>query len=265
MEITPKPERILLADEDFVYGVNIDAYPNITRLKSTGNFAVMTLEEAQEQYDIARIGTSDEDLLVLNPYSNRYWSINESDLQDKFISDKAIAIKRACELFGAHCCILKEKVVEAEEKKRDIHAGGKYNGSKSAGGDVNINNNKKHSVNLSNEISFLNLNTPIASPSEIEKHLHQTGLVSNGTFKGFLDDLYMGRKLGGCQHIRVRFLRELQEALGVALKLDALKIINIAIDYKSTSSKVHEFEKELWVYFDEVPQETQNMFNAGLI
>lgn len=267
METTKKPKVIILQKKAIVDGFKYEFYPKLTKYYEAGKLDMITSKDALGRNDIVDSNYDEEkgEVLILNPYVQKYWSVEKDDLQDGFISSKALAIERAFDLMGAHCVILKERIKEKEDENTHAIIDGKYNGTKSVGVNVEVDKDNKLSLDLSTEIEFCNLNNTAASINDIEKHLNETGLDLDQQFQYLLEDLRAGRKekMKKKRHVRIEFTRELKSALKVAADLNALKILEIGVDVNTTSSKVHTIEKELWVYFDEVPQDVQDLFNAG--
>ena len=254
-----KPELLVLADDAFVGGVKKGYYNEFTDQVLVGNMKFITIDEANELRDsgeLPSISNPEEEVFMLNPYTQKYFSLKEKDIERKIISDEAIAIKTALSMMGAHCIIISEDVKDLTKDDKDIKVGATNMGK---GGNIDVKIEKELSVVLKTKIQVLDLNNKPQDKETIKSYLVSTGLIRNSIICSFFDTLSIKGELSSSEKIVVDFLSELKSAVDVAANID-YGPLNASLNVSIRNIHIHKISKSLIVYFGEVPPRINTLF-----
>lgn len=255
-----KPELLILADDDFVGGVNKGHYNEFSDQVLVGNLKFITIAEATKLRDKGELPSISnlEEVFMLNPYTQKYFPLKEKDLERKFINDEALALKTALSMMGAHCIIISEDVKDLTKDNNNINGGATHMGK---GGNVDVNIEKELSVVLKTKIQVLDINNKPQDKEIIRSYLVGTGLMGNSIINSFFDTLCIKGELSSTEKIEINFLSELKSAVDVAANID-YGPLDANLNVSVRSIHIHEFSKSLTVYFGEVPLKIKEKFEV---
>lgn len=254
-----KYKTILVSNEDFVYGVEKDHYPEILELKKQGSIDVCTKEDVKKKYASIVDSLNNEDAIyILNPYTNTCTPLDNPDLEQNMIIDEGIAVREALVALGAkHICII-EEVEDKKEIGTDSKGGGKAGLYDVEGGGKSTD---KIRLNLK---KTLESNDPGREPASIEichRRIYESGLSNNpnltSLFKRLKDS--KDKRLFGTEKISIKYDKELSRSLDVALKLSKLKVFSANIEVSYKSEALHSFKYEVFADFgSHTPEEVSS-------
>ena len=256
-----KPELLILADDAFVGGVNKGYYNEFYDQVKVGNLKFITIDEAIElrgKDELPTISNPEEEVFMLNPYTQKYFPLKEKDIERTIISDEAIAIKTALSMMGAHCIIFSEDVKDLTKDNKSIKSDATYMGN---GGNVDVNIEKELSITLKTKIQVLDVKNTSRDIETIKNYLISTGLMRNAYIKSLYETLRIKGELSGTEKIDLNFLSDLKSAVDVAAKID-FGPLDAKINVSVRSIHIHEFSKSLTVYFGEVPSTIRKKFEV---
>lgn len=115
-----KPELLIVANEELTYGMGNGYYPDFLQNIKNGNLSVLSLDEAINVNLSKRPLGNGMDFYVYNPYNDQYVCMWDSDILNKFVSDKSYAIKEALVRMGAKDIILKEDMSDSDNTHYNI-------------------------------------------------------------------------------------------------------------------------------------------------
>lgn len=244
-----KYKTILVSNEDFVYGVEKDHYPEILELKKQGSIDVCTKEDVKEKYASTVDSLNNEDAIyILNPYTNTCTPLDNPNLEQDMIISEGIAVREALVALGAkHICII-EKVEDTKENDTVVKGGGKgglYDGE----GEVKYKD--KIRLNLKKTLES-NDSGREAAPIEIcHRRIYESGLSNNPNLTSLFKRLKDSeeKRLFGTEKISIEYDKELSRSLEVALKLSKLKVFSANMKSSFKSSALHSFRYEVFADF----------------
>ncbi len=256
-----KPELLILADDAFVGGVNKGYYNEFSDQVLVGNLKFITIDEAtklRKKGELPNISNPEEEVFMLNPYTQKYFPLKEKDIERTILSDEAIAIKTALYMMGAHCIIISEDVKDLTKDNKNVKSGATYMGN---GGNVDVKIKKELSVVLNTKVKVLDVNNKPQDIETIRTYLVSTGLMRNSIINSFFDTLCIKGELSSTEKIEIDFLSQLKSAVDVAANIDYGPLdanLNVSIG----SIHIHKFSKSLTVYFGEVPSKIKEKFDV---
>ena len=256
-----KPELLILADDAFVGGVNKGYYNEFSDQVLVGNLKFITIAEAtklRNKGELPSISKPEEEVFMLNPYTQKYFPLKEKDIERTIISDEAIAIKTALSMMGAHCIIISEDVKDLTKDNTNIGGGATYMGN---GGNVDVNIERELSVVLKTKVQVLDVNNKPQDKEIIRSYLISTGLMRNSIINSFFDTLCIKGELSSTEKIEIDFLSELKSAVDVAANID-YGPLNANLNVSIRSIHIHKFCKSLIVFFGEVPSKIKEKFEV---
>lgn len=251
-----KPKVLILADDDYVYGVKKGFYPEYDVLRENNNLEFITLSDVRNNPGLWRLDKTDKEeaVFILNPYSQGYVRADNKDLTREVITSKAIAFQRALLNMGAHCVILTKMVHDAKNRTID---GGVHGGKKGLfAANANVKHEKGEIIDLSGKLCTLKKTNIPKSVENVKNQLIETGLINDPIIRDLFDEFCETGKLSENKKVEFHFKSELDSALDIAASID-YGAIGGGMDVGVKKKEIHEVNQSLIVYFDEVPQDIE--------
>lgn len=251
-----KPKTLVLADEDFVYGVKKGYYPEYDAQRKIKNLEFVSLNEVIKNPETWQLDKTDKEeaVFILDPYTQGYIRIDNNDLFTTVITDKAIAFQRALLNMGARCVILEKMINDAKKETTNVEANGGKKGLFSAKGSVDY--EKVQEIDLSAKLCTLKKNNTPKSIESIKKHLLETGLMTDPVLKDLFYELNESGVINEFKKVEFEFKSELDTAINVAANMDYGPIsADIKVERKQINTQ--QVKQSLIVYFDDVPEEIE--------
>ena len=255
-----KPKTLILTTEEDVRCVRKGFYPEYNHIIQTNELGLVSLNEVLQNPKMWNLDKLDkkEAVYVLNPFSQQYIRIDDNNVSSEtFISEKAIATKRALLMMGAHC-VLHEEIVK-DISNMDVSGGvqGKK-GNKSA--NIEGKYSSRESVNLTTKLYTLNMKNMPSELKTVEDYLNEKELMNDGCLHDWFETFKRDGFLTGSDVITIDFTKELNSALAIAAGIN-YGPIGGELKVDVTKSSLHQFSQTIRVYFDDVPDDVQSYFN----
>ena len=245
-----KSSLLIIADDDFSYGINQGYYPDMTKAIDLGNLTVSPLSNVDNliEHDIhlsARPMGEGEDVYFRNPYTNCYVSMKDSDLLNTFVETKSYAIKEALVLMGAKDIAMKESVHDKDSQNYESNNRMGYNIAKA---EINGKCINEISVDMMSTIESHDPNRKPKSYKEIVDFMNSHGLASDSKLRLLCERLKSDGKISGIEKYEISYCSEIAQAINIAAKID-YKLFSANLDFSSEHNHVHIIKKSLEINF----------------
>lgn len=254
-----KPKTLILTTEEDVRCARKGFYPEYDHILKTNELGFVSLNEVLQNPKMWNLDKLDKEeaVYVFNPFSQQYLRIDDNNVSpETFISEKAIATRRALLMMGAHC-VLHEEIVK-DLSKMDVSGGvqGKK-GNKSANIEGKYSNSE--SVNLTTKLYKLDLKNTPSELKAVEDYLNEKELMNDGCLHDWFETFKRDGFLTGSDVITIDFTKELNSALAIAAGIN-YGPIGGGLKVDVTKSSLHQFSQTIRVYFDDVPCKIMKYF-----
>lgn len=243
-----KPQIIFIADDDKYYGIKHGFYRNMLE---AGSFKSMSVKDFKKEENSMIFKTPPQldgnDFYFLDRYSQRYFSMRESDFLKELSNSRSIVIKEACVRMGAKSVSLHEKTAKCEDSHTKGEAKGNYG---VIDGNIDIDNKKNLSLNTESTIKSNHYDRKPYSYEDVEKYVHSHGLYDDDIIMNLLDRFKREGRLHGTETYSISYSSELQSTLTIACKISA-EVFGVQFDYTKELKSFFSIEKTLDLDFGE--------------
>lgn len=239
----PKPQLIIVPDEDYQYGLTHGAYPEFAKELASGDILVTSREKAIAEYGIT--SPQDNKIYVRNVFDGTFRDITAESTEKSFIEAKAVAIRETLVMLGAYSAELVHTIRHVQDKDLKLGAKGKK-GPSSIGADYHQNKHKE--INLDAKIQLKPFKRSAKNAEEIRQYAFTHGLGNESTIIAWIDRLERDGKLGGSEEIEVSFLEELAVARDAALNLQLVQC-EVGFNIESLNKETHSFFEKISIDF----------------
>lgn len=240
-----KPELLIVTNEELTYGMENGYCPDFSQNIKNGNLSVLSLDEARNENLSKRPLGNGMDFYVYNPYNNQYVCMWDSDILNKFVSDKSYAIKEALVRMGAKDIILKEDMSDSDNTHYNIQNKASL---QLANADVSIDYESSSSVNLKSCIESHDINRKPKEYQKVKDFMIKHGLRGDTKLNLLLERLKEDGQLSGTEKYEVTYLSEIKSALNIAANIN-YQLFNDTLDFSKTHNHVHTISKTLEINF----------------
>ncbi len=238
-----KPQLIIVPDEDYLYGLTHEAYPEYNKELKSGKFKVLSKEVATNEYGISL--PEENRIYVRNVFDGTYRDITAENTERCFIEAKAVAIREVLVMLGAQSAELVHSVKHLQDKDLKVGATGKKG---PGSGNVDYHQNKQKKVNIDAIIKLEPFTRTAKTAEEVRKYAFTHGLGNDSTIIAWIDRLERDHKLEGPESIDVTFLEELTVARDAALNLKLVQC-EAGFNIDSINKETHSFYEKISVDF----------------
>lgn len=239
-----RPAILIVTDEDHLYGINHNFYPQFEDPIKYNQIKVVSNQEIDEQI-IGELTHDGKDFFILNPYINKYIKTSHKDLVNIFIQSKSQAIKEALVKMGA-------KIVKVKDKIKDVdRVRGKIEGRVSVRevkGSINTSYDKIQSFDIESMIVSSDPNRKPKPYTDVKSYIDTHGLNNDIGLMPLLERLKQDGILSGSEKYQFRCLQEVSSAIEILSKLDCT-FFNSSLDFSLEHNHMHEITKELIIEF----------------
>jgi len=240
-----KPQLVVVPDENFAYGIEHGAYPQLDSDVNSGKAVIVSPDNASKKYGIAI--PTENTIYVINPYSGIYINLADKSIERNFVSAKSLQIREVLVMLGAKSAELTEEISrkKAEEKKGEVSFQ-----KSNVGIGVNASKNEDLSQEITSKITLNHHDRQAKPASEIRAFMDSHGLGDDPNLKAWLERYIRDGKMSGSESLEIEYLEELNSAREIA---GNLKILTIESKLKAANSskETHSFKKTLLVDFGE--------------
>lgn len=239
-----RPAILIVTDEDHLYGINHNFYPQFEDPIKYNQIKVVSNQEIDEQI-IGELTHDGKDFFILNPYINMYVKTSLKDLVNIFIQSKSQAVKEALVKMGA-------KIVKVKDKIKDVdRVRGKMEGRVSVmevKGSINTSYDKTQSFDIESMIESSDPNRKPKPYTEVKSYVDTHGLNNDTGLRPLLERLEQDGILSGTEKYEFKCLQEIDTAIKILSSLDC-KFFNSSLDFSEEHYQIHEITKELLIEF----------------
>lgn len=241
----PKPELLIVADEELAYGIDSGYYPCFLQSIKQGNLVILSIEEAPKVNLSKRPIGDGKDFYIYNPYTDVYIYMWDPDILNNLVSEQSYVIKEALVRMGAKDIVLKEDTTDSDSSHINIQNKASL---QLANADITADYSASSSVNIKSSIES---HDPTRTPKEYDKvkdFMIRHGLWGDAKLKLLLDRLKDDGQLHGTEKYEVTYLSEIKNALNIAANVN-YQLFNDTLDFSKEHNHVHTISKTLEINF----------------
>lgn len=238
---------LIIADEDKLYGIEKNYYPDIKSAVDAGNLIVLPYDSWRQAGLKLKSNPrlNGEDVYIRNPYSNCFIPVTDKEILDRFIDDKSVVIKEALVWMGAKDIVLVENITDKDTVKSSLDAGAKASAEK---GTLKVDLSRLSKVDIKTKIESHDPNRSPKSIEKVEAYLMDHGLADETKLTTLADRLREDGCINGTERYTVTYLNEIEFALNVLVGFD-YKVFSSSLDFSLEHTHLHTIERVLDITF----------------
>lgn len=246
-----KAEILMIADDDFLYGIEKGYYPSIIEGWQNGKMEILSFQEYKKRRACSEISVltepeyAGEDLYIRNPYTNSYVSLLDDDIFRRFINEQSLAMKEVFVRLGAKRITLEEDISNKESSKTALVGNA---GNVMAKSHFEVAYQKALSLNLHTLIESVDSNRTPKRFSEVQNYILSHGFEKDAGIMLLLERLKEDGRLHGQERYEITFCSEIQSALKFLSDIK-LKLFDAGLDFSTEYQCVHSITKKLFLDF----------------
>ena len=235
-------EVVVVLDNDKAYGIQAGYYKDYKPVRSCE--VISENEFYERKLSLISPSLNGTDIYIRDPYTGKYLSFSDSNLEIKLVESKVYAIREALIMMGAKDILLKEEASSASESETNFGSGVKV--GLYGNGDVKVDTNKKFALSIKTKIETHNTECRPKPAKEVKKFLEEHNLLYESNLYQLAGRLERDGHLAGSDDVAITFNSEIDSALNVLCSVN-YKVFNSNLDFEAKKSCTHNFEKKIKV------------------
>ena len=245
-----EPEMLIVADEEFMYGVQNGYYPELKKVYNSPQTKICTYDETHS-LDL-QLATEPNltgcTCYMLNRYAQKYMELTDPNLENSLISDQCIAVKELLVALGAKSIRLSREVEDVKEQSAEGELGVGY---KVGEVKVGMGRDQVRRMNMKVLIESYDPQRLPKSVAAIENFLRKKGLQHESHLVCLVERLKNDdhQRLYGVEKMSLSFLSEVQDALKLIADINIGLFFNAYAEHETRLKQMHSFRECLEVDF----------------
>lgn len=244
-----KPQVLVIADDDLYYGISKGYYPEMLKASDNGSLGIIPIEDFKQKEDSINFKTrplfDGKDFYVLDPYSECYISMNDSNILNELFDSHSLVVKEAFVRMGAKSISLHEETEDTDNSHTKAGVNGNF---KLASAKIDIDYTKNVSLNIKSKIESHDPNRKPQSYESVRNYVFSHGLGNDTAIMTLLGRLEHDGRLYGTESYSISYYSELQSALQIASSIN-YKLFSADLDFSTEHNHIHTIKKTIELDF----------------